>query len=483
MEKTPNIALFQSPGMGHLIPIVEFAKRILSHHNISSTIIVPTDGPISSSQNIFLQKLPQGVNYILLPPAKLDDLDDARPETRISLTISRSLDSLRDTLKSLVVTTKLVALVLDFFGTDAYEVAREFNIPVYLFWSSNALSLAFMNHLPDLDAKVKCEYRELSEPIRIPGCVLLHGKDLLDPIQDRKNEGYEWMLRHAKKFKLADGIIINTFHDLEGKTLEAVQDFDLLEDPGQRMPCLYPIGPLVQTHPSPDGVNGFGCLSWLDNQPTSSVLFVSFGSGGTLSFKQVTELALGLEASGQRFIWVVRSPNDKANAAYFGDKNQDNPLGFLPEGFLERIQDRGMLVPSWAPQAAILSHAATGGFLTHCGWNSTLESVVNGVPLIAWPLYAEQKMNAVLLTDDLKVALRPRANETGLVKREEIANVVRNLMEGEEGQLIRNRMRSLKDASANVLSENGVSTKTLGKLASQWKYKADSQGKKYVLGV
>ena len=108
---------------------------------------------------------------------------------------------------------------------------------------------------------------------------------------------------------------------------------------------------------------------------------------------------------------MVRSPNDRSsNALFFIAQSQDDPFGFLPDGYLNRIKGRGLLVPSWGPQIKLLSHDSTGGFLTHCGWNS----VRPGVPLIAWPLYAEQRMNAIMLNQGLKVALRPKANEHGL---------------------------------------------------------------------
>ncbi|KAB1225257.1 Hydroquinone glucosyltransferase [Morella rubra] len=115
-----------------------------------------------------------------------------------------------------------------------------------------------------------------------------------------------------------------------------------------------------------------------------------------LSFDHLTELALGLELSGQRFVWVVRSPNNgPADAAYVGNRSHKDPLACLPNGFGERIEGRGLVVPSWAPQTRILRHGSIGGFLTHCGWNSTLESIASGIPLIVWPLFAEQRMNAV----------------------------------------------------------------------------------------
>ncbi|KAL0373785.1 UNVERIFIED_CONTAM: Hydroquinone glucosyltransferase [Sesamum radiatum] len=177
-----------------------------------------------------------------------------------------------------------------------------------------------------------------------------------------------------------------------------------------------------------------------------------------------------------RFLWVLRCANDMTSkTTYFSIQCSDDPLAYLPQGFLQRTRGRGLVMPSWAPQARILAHKSTCAFLTHCGWNSTLESIVNGVPLIAWPLYAEQKMNAVMLHEDVKVALRPKVGQNGLVGRVEIANVVKCLMEGEEGKEIRGRVRYLKDAAANVLSENGSSTMLLDELADKWKSKSFMQ--------
>ncbi|TKY68957.1 UDP-glycosyltransferase 72B1 [Spatholobus suberectus] len=190
--------------------------------------------------------------------------------------------------------------------------------------------------------------------------------------------------------------------------------------------------------------------------------------GGTLFHDQINELAWGLELSGQNFLWVLRPPNKFGIIADIGAKNED-PFQFLPNGFLKRTKGHGLVVPYWASQVQILGHGAISGFLCHCGWNSTLEGVVHGIPLIAWPLFAEQKMNAVLLTNGLKVALRLKLNEKGIVEREEIARVIKNLMVGEEGQGIRQRMKKLKDVAADALKEDGSSTMTLTQLALKWK--------------
>lgn len=465
MEKTPHIAIVPSPGMGHLIPLVEFAKRLKTNQNISATFIIPNDGPLSKSQIAFLDSLPDGLNYLILPPVNFDDLpQDIQMETRISLMVTRSLPSLRQVLKSLVAEKRLVALFIDLFGTDAFDVAIEFGVSPYVFFPSTAMALSLFLHLPKLDQEVSCEYRELQEPVQIPGCIPVRGQDLLDPVQDRKNDAYKWVLHNAKRYMMAEGIAVNSFKELEGGALKVL----LEEEPGK--PRVYPVGPLIQSGSSSD-LDGSDCLRWLDSQPCGSVLYISFGSGGTLSSTQLNELAMGLELSEQRFLWVVRSPNDQPNATYFDSHGHNDPLGFLPKGFLERTKNTGFVIPSWAPQAQILSHSSTGGFLTHCGWNSILETVVHGVPVIAWPLYAEQKMNAVSLTEGLKVALRPKVGENGIVGRVEIARVVKGLLEGEEGKGIRSRIRDLKDAAANVLSKDGCSTKTLDQLASKLKNK------------
>ncbi|KAH7576249.1 hypothetical protein JRO89_XS01G0022600 [Xanthoceras sorbifolium] len=463
-QQTPHVVIVPSPGIGHLVPFIEFAKHLVQHHKFRVTCIIPTVGSPSDADRAALSSLPPTINHVFLPPIVVSFDDHSTAESNentnpLIFAVTRSLPPLRDVLKSLMSTTHVVAFVADLFSTVSFDVAFEFNLTPYLFFPSNAMALSFVFYLPKLDEMVSCEFKDLPEPVQIPGCVPVHGRDLLEPVQNRQSEVYRWFFDITKRHVgLAKGIIVNTFMDMEARALKA-----LLEEPGK--PPVYPIGPLTRVGSSdPDDVSGSNCLTWLDDQPSRSVLFVSFGSGGTLSRAQLNELAFGLEMSQQRFIWVVRTPNDESSsAAYLRDQisDQKNPLDFLPEGFLERTKDRGITIPRWGQQVQILSHGSTGGFLTHCGWNSVLESVVNGVPLLAWPLYSEQKMNAVMLVKDLKVALmRPKPNEEdGLVIREEIAKVVKELMEGEEGKRVRKPVKDLMNAASKSLMEDGSSIK------------------------
>ncbi|XP_022773430.1 hydroquinone glucosyltransferase-like [Durio zibethinus] len=467
-ETSLHVAIVPTPGMGHLIPLVEFAKVLVHQYpNFEVTFIVPNDGSPMKHQRQLLQALPKSISSISLPPVSFDDLpEDVKIETRIALSLVRSLPALKTSLKVLVESTRLVALVVDLFGIDAIDVFKEFGHKPYIFFPTTAMMLQLAFHLPKFDHMFSCEYRDLPEPIKLPGCVPFHGRDIADPVQDKNNVAYQGMIQLCRLYPLAAGIMVNSFMDLEEEAFKALMEGEL------GLPAVYPVGPLIQTSSisSNNGVDGSNCLRWLDEQPNGSVIYVCFGSGGTFSLEQLNELALGLEMSGQRFLWVVKSPAEKArNATYFGVESVEDPLEFLPDGFLERTKGVGLLVPSWAPQIEVLRHGSTGGFLTHCGWNSTLEAIAHGVPLIAWPLYAEQKMNAVLLADDLKVAWRVQENENRVVGREDIANFVKGLIEGEEGKALRIKSRQLKDAAKRVLSPDGSSTKSLAKVAEIWK--------------
>ncbi|KAL2892049.1 Hydroquinone glucosyltransferase [Bienertia sinuspersici] len=457
-----RIVIIPSPGMGHLIPLVEFAKLLHSHHFLIS-ILLPSSSPPTTAQTTFLATLPPAISHTFLPPVDPTLLPPTAFHSVIIYHIHlNSISSVRSALVSL---SNVVAVVTDLFGTDYFDVARETGIAPYMYFTSNAFCLSFVSRLPKLDETVPFPfpYQCLEHPLVLPGCVPLNGKDFDQPTLDRQSEEYKLELYHSRRYNLAEGIFINTFFDLEPGALHGLKSDDVIRT------SIYPIGPIIQSG-SDDGDNV--TLSWLDRKPPGSVLFVSFGSGGTLSFQQIKELAIGLEKSGLTFLWVVKAPDDEsACGSFFGSQNQQhdyNCFDFLPKGYVERIKDRGLLVPFWAPQVNILAHESTGGFLTHCGWNSILESIVYGVPLIAWPLYAEQRMNAVMLNKGLKVALRTNDNERGFVGADEIARVVNVLMNGEEGEKARDRMKELSEAAKKATSEGGDSTKVISQVALKW---------------
>lgn len=266
------------------------------------------------------------------------------------------------------------------------------------------------------------------------------------------------MVRNCSRLLEASGILINTFDDLEREALEALKEGKVLSTPS--MPSIYSIGPVIsQRHETHE------CLEWLDQQLPLTVVYVSFGSGGFLSREQTAEVAHGLETSGHRFLWVVRGEHKFITF----NPNQDTKLSeLLPDDFQTRTKDRAFLVLNWAPQVAILSHPSVGGFLSHSGWNSTLESISYGVPVISWPLFADQKLNRFMLVNHDKVGIDVKMERDGFVPREEVERVVRALMEGEEGIKARENMRVLKEKAELSLMEGGSSYKSMAMAAARF---------------
>ncbi|XP_037429068.1 hydroquinone glucosyltransferase-like isoform X3 [Triticum dicoccoides] len=460
----PHVVLLASPGAGHLIPLAELARRLVEHHGFAATIV--TFSGLSDSEAL-PSGIPTSVSTVALPAVKIDDLpaDALRGSVLVEL-IHRSLPSLSTFLRSIGSTTPLAALVPDFLCSAALPLAVELGVPCYVFIPSSLTMIYLMRRVVELhDDAAPGEYRDLPEPLEIPGGLSLRRADLPVPYRDCNGPAYAQLLRGGRRYRRADGFLTNTFYEMEPAMAE---EFRQAAEQGA-FPPAFPVGPFVRSN-SDEETGASAILEWLDSQPTRSVVYVAFGSGGALSAEQTVELAAGLEASRQRFLWVVRMPSLDGRTCAFGARDDDDPLAWLPEGFLERTRGRGLAVPAWAPQVRVLSHPATAIFVSHCGWNSALESAASGVPMVAWPLYAEQRMNAALLEGTLGVALRPRAREDGgVVAREEVAAAVNELMEGESGRAVRRRAEDLQRAAARAWSPDGSSRRALEDVAAKWK--------------
>lgn len=204
-------------------------------------------------------------------------------------------------------------------------------------------------------------------------------------------------------------------------------------------------------------------MRWLDNKPAKSVVFLCFGSYGSFGAPQLREIAIALERSGLRFLWSLR----QAQKTFEMPSECTNPEEFLPQGFLDRTRDAGMLC-GWAPQAEVLAHSATGGFVSHCGWNSTLESLWYGVPIAAWGLYSEQQINAFEMVKDLGLAVELRMDyrmgggDCGLVVADEIEKAVRSVMDG-DGE-VRKKVQEMSEKCRRAVVEGGSSFGSLGSL-------------------
>ncbi|XP_073052230.1 zeatin O-glucosyltransferase-like [Primulina eburnea] len=247
--------------------------------------------------------------------------------------------------------------------------------------------------------------------------------------------------------KYRAGDIYNTSRLIEGPYLDLLADKDIVGD--RKSWAIGPIlPPNIRSRDSPPK-----CLQWLDQQKPNSVIYVSFGTTTSLSDEEIKELALGLEQSRHKFIWVLRDA-DKGDI-FTGETRRAE----LPKGFEERVEGVGIVVRDWAPQPEILSHPATGGFMSHCGWNSCMESVIMGVPIAAWPMHSDQPRNAFLISEILKVGIvvRKWGSIGEMVKASSIENAVKRLMASEEGEEIRKRAEKLGVAIRQATEEGGDS--------------------------
>ncbi|KAI3870926.1 hypothetical protein MKX03_025114 [Papaver bracteatum] len=473
VDQHPHVAILPCPGMSHLIPHLELAKRLCNFHGVQVTFFVyTTEATVAQSHYLNSQPLPESLHVYHLPSRDISHFvtDSTDVLTRTTIIIRESLPDVQSyilsSLDSSISLSPVNVLVADCFVTDSFDIADKAGIPKYIFFCPAAGLFPFMIYLPILDSQVQGEFVDLKGPIQIPGCKPLPPADIVEQVRNRKIEGYKWFLHHASRFPLADGILLNISQDLEPKTIKALREDPILRQLGT--PRVYPIGPLVRA-PLADVVKDEYYMTWLNQQPEDSVIFVSFGSEGILSAEQTTELAWGLELSRKRFIWVTRKPVESSSFTV-----GNNPDEYLPHEYQNRISGVGLLIPSWAPQVEILSHSSVGGFLSHCGWNSTLESICHGVPMIAWPLYAEQRSNASMLEEEIRVAVRVKANDNGVVDREEIAKLVRLLMESgiedstHTGFRLRSRAKQLQKLMTQAMNEEGSSYNSLSEITSEW---------------
>ncbi|CAL5197430.1 unnamed protein product [Lathyrus oleraceus] len=473
LHKPAHLVLLSSPGLGHLIPMIELGKRFLIHHNFKLTILAITSQTSHTESQILRSATnPSLYTIIQIPSPNISSLLPPSPAvaTRIYLTMRHSLPSIKSTLTNLSIPPS--ALIVDIFGTEALTLAQQLNIPKFVYVASHAWFLSLWVYSPVLDKQIQGQYTDQKEPFKIPGCKPVRPEDLVDPMLDRNDLQHKEYLVSANNLSKSDAVLVNTWDDLQHRDLKALNG----ELSGVMKVPVFAVGPLVRHTESETGQDTELIIQWLNKQPKESVIYVSFGSGGTVSYEQIKEIAFGLELSKQRFVWVVRAPTaESADAAFFTtgsnnvlDDEFDEIRKHFPEGFVERIKNVGLLVNEWAPQVTVLKHPSIGGFVSHCGWGSVLESLTNGVPMVAWPLYAEQKMNATLLAEELGVAVKTTVSPAKyVVGREEIARLVTNLVgqNGKSNNPMRDKVREIKVSADKSLCQGGSSYTAMSKVA------------------
>jgi pathogen-inducible salicylic acid glucosyltransferase len=197
--------------------------------------------------------------------------------------------------------------------------------------------------------------------------------------------------------------------------------------------------------------NTDACITWLNQRSEESVVYVSFGSLAVLNAKQMEELAWGLRSSNKHFLWVVRKSEEEK----------------LPKGFLEETTQRGLVV-SWCPQLQVLAHKSIGCFLTHSGWNSTLESLSLGVPMVVMPQWTDQTTNAKFVMDIWKMGIKVKSDgDNGIVRRDVIERCIRQVMEGEKAKEFRRNVTKWKELARKAVDEGGSSDQNIKEFVSK----------------
>ncbi|KAL4587679.1 hypothetical protein LXL04_000553 [Taraxacum kok-saghyz] len=233
-------------------------------------------------------------------------------------------------------------------------------------------------------------------------------------------------------------------------TLEFLEQSALTQIRHHYQVPIFTIGPLHKTSPTSSTSyleEDTTCIPWLDKQSPKSVIYVSLGSLATIDAKVATEMAWGIANSNQPFLWVVRP----------GSVNGCDWIEFLPECLVSEMKTRGLIV-KWVPQKEVLAHSAIGGFWSHCGWNSTLESVSEGVPMMCQPFSIDQMLNARYLSYVWKMGLEM------VVQRGEIESAIRRVLVGKEGEEMRRRAMEIEEQVRVAIGHGGYSRKSMNDL-------------------
>lgn len=354
-------------------------------------------------------------------------------------------------------------VIPDAIMSFAVVAAKEIDVPCVCFRTTSAATFLANKYLPLLMEKGLIPLKDstylsnghLDTPLDfIPALRNCRLKDL--PNYTRTTDKNDFMLnkliKEAQRASTASALVFNTFDDLEHDVLNTLSEI---------CPPIYPIGPLqFLTNHLPETLlelirgnlwkEDSECLQWLDHKPNKSVVYVNFGSIAVLSNEQVMELAWGLAKSEKNFLWIVRS--DAVNRG----------AEILSSEFAKETEGRG-LITKWCPQEQVLKHPSMAAFLTHCGWNSMIESLGSGVPMICWPFFADQHLNCRLACTEWGVGMEIEND----VKRDQVEKLVREMIEGEKGKEMQKAAQEWKRKAEAATGIHGSSFLNFDKLIKE----------------
>ncbi|XP_062190521.1 DIMBOA UDP-glucosyltransferase BX8-like [Phragmites australis] len=418
-----RVVLFPLPFQGHLIPMLQLAA-LLRARGLEVTVLHANLNFPDPARHPDLAFVPI---HETLPDEVTSPGNDI---VRQLLALNAACEApFREGLASLLRGQDVACAVVDGQCYAALVAASQLGVPALALRTDSAATFRSMLAYPRLRDAGFVPIKEERLDELVPKLEPLRVRDLIRVDGSDTDALCSFITTVADAIRAsASGVVINTFEAIEAAELAKIQHE--LSRPA------FAVGPLHLLAQAPVEQSLYvldrGCLDWLDAHPPRSVLYVSLGSVACVDRNVFEEMACGLASSGVPFLWVVRPGSVRG-------VGEEVPLPPLPDGVNEEVRNRGKIV-KWAPQREVLAHNAIGAFWTHCGWNSTLESVCEGVPMLAQPCFADQMVNARYVTHEWGVGL-----EVGeVIERERVAKAVTKLMVGEDGAQMRERAQHLQ---------------------------------------
>ncbi|ESQ36367.1 hypothetical protein EUTSA_v10007593mg [Eutrema salsugineum] len=439
-----HFLLVTFPAQGHVNPSLRFARRLIK--TTGARVTFATCLSVFHRSMISTQSDLNNLSFLTFSDG-FDDGGVSTAEDRENRSVNLKINGDK-TLSDFIEANRdgdspVTCLVYTILLNWAPKVARRFQLPSALLWIQPALVFdIYYDHFNGKNSGF--ELRNLPS---------LANRDLpsfLTPTDTNMYKNVNAAFQELMEFLKEESnpkILVNTFDSLEPEALTAIPNIGMVA-----------VGPLLP----PDIFTGSESVKelssyklWLDSKTESSVIYVSFGTMVELSKKQIEELARALIEWKRPFLWVI---TDKSNREAKTEGEDETEIEKIAE-FRHELEDVGMIV-SWCSQVEVLRHRAVGCFVTHCGWNSTLESLVLGVPVVAFPMWSDQPTNAKLLEDSWKTGVRVRENEEGLVERGEIRRCLEAVM-GEKAEELRENAEKWKRLAVEAGREGGSSDKNM----------------------
>ncbi|XP_038974690.1 7-deoxyloganetin glucosyltransferase-like isoform X1 [Phoenix dactylifera] len=465
MEK-PHAVMIPFPSPGHINPMLQLAKVL--HFKGFHITFINTEFSYHCMLKSAAPDVLRGPSDFRLEtiPDGLSPSDRESPEYSTKFYLSTKINSvapLRELLSELNNSSRtppITCIIFNWLMTFSLDVAEQLGIPALVFCTMSACGFMGALHLGELVQRGYIPLKDKSCITNgyldtiidwIPGMKGIRLGDISSFVRtvDRDDMFLNFEKETASNALRAWGLILNTFDHMECDVLRAMKHM---------FPQMYALGPLpallnrlTEKQRNPICLSLWkedsSCMEWLNTQRDSSVIYVNFGSLTVMTTQQLVEFAWGLAESKHPFLWIIR-PDLVAGG-----------LAALPEEFITETKGRSLLA-SWCSQEEVLSHSSIGGFLTHSGWNSTLESVCSGVPMICWPSFAEQYTNCRYACKEWGIGMEIDQE----VKREQVKGLIKELMEGDRGQEVRKSVMKWKEMAKQATSQGGSSYANMERL-------------------